>query len=76
LNFDFSTLSFHVPTRSLSASATRGKPPGAQAGTYFFTAEVLTLHGLVTYHVLFFIRLESRQADIDGITMSAPCGGR
>ena len=25
------------------------------AGTDFFTAEVLTLHGLVTYYVLFFI---------------------
>jgi putative transposase len=27
------------------------------AGTDFFTAEVLTLHGLVTYYVLFFIHL-------------------
>jgi hypothetical protein len=31
------------------------------AGTDFFTAEVLTLHGLVTYYVLFFIHLESRR---------------
>ena len=31
------------------------------AGTDFFTAEVLTLRGLVTYYVLFFIHLESRQ---------------
>jgi hypothetical protein len=30
------------------------------AGTDFFTAEVLTLHGLVTYCVLFFIHLERR----------------
>ena len=30
------------------------------AGTDFFTAEVLTLRGLVTYYVLFFIHLESR----------------
>ena len=29
------------------------------AGTDFFTAEVLTLRGLVTYYVLFFIQLES-----------------
>jgi hypothetical protein len=29
------------------------------AGTDFFTAEVLTLRGLVTYYVLFFIHLES-----------------
>ena len=35
----------------------------------FFTAEVLTLRGLVTYYVLFFIRLESRQVAIAGITV-------
>jgi putative transposase len=35
------------------------------AGTDFFTAEVLTLRGLVTYYVLFFIHLESRRVDID-----------
>ena len=34
------------------------------AGTDFFTAEVLTLRGLVTYYVLFFIHLESRRVDI------------
>jgi putative transposase len=39
------------------------------AGTDFFTAEVLTLRGLVTYYVLFFIRLESRQVAIAGITV-------
>jgi putative transposase len=39
------------------------------AGTDFFTAEVLTLRGLVTYHVLFFIHLESRRVDIAGITV-------
>ena len=39
------------------------------AGTDFFTAEVLTLHGLVTYHVLFFIHLESRRVDIAGVTV-------
>jgi hypothetical protein len=31
------------------------------AGIDFFTAEVLTLRGLVTYYVLFFIHLESRR---------------
>jgi hypothetical protein len=31
------------------------------AGTDFLTAEVLTLRGLVTYYVLFFIHLESRR---------------
>src|SRR3979490_1100264 len=39
------------------------------AGTDFFTAEVLTLRGLVTYYVLFFIYLESRRVDIAGITV-------
>jgi hypothetical protein len=39
------------------------------AGTDFFTAEVLTLRGLVTYYVLFFIHLESRKVDIAGITI-------
>ena len=39
------------------------------AGTDFFTVEVLTLRGLVTYYVLFFIHLESRKVDIAGITI-------
>jgi transposase InsO family protein len=39
------------------------------AGTDFFTAEVLTLHGLVTYYVLFFIHLGSRRVAIAGITV-------
>src|SRR3977135_515266 len=39
------------------------------AGTDFFTAEVLTLRGLVTYYVLFFIHLESRLVDTAGITI-------
>ena len=39
------------------------------AGTDFFTAEVLTRRGLVTYYVLFFIHLESRKVDIAGITV-------
>jgi hypothetical protein len=38
-------------------------------GSDFFTAEVLTLRGLVTYYVLFFIHLESRRVDIVGITV-------
>jgi putative transposase len=36
------------------------------AGPDFFTAEVMTLRGLVTYDVLFFIHLESRRVDIAG----------
>ena len=36
------------------------------AGTDFFTAEVLTLRGLMTYYVLFFIHLESRRVTSPG----------
>jgi putative transposase len=39
------------------------------AATDFFTAEVLTLRGLVTYYVLFFIHLESRRVYVAGITV-------
>jgi putative transposase len=39
------------------------------AGTDFFIVEVLTLRGLVTYYVLFFIHLESRRVDIAGLTV-------
>jgi putative transposase len=38
------------------------------AGTDFFSVAVLTLRGLVTYYVLFFIRLESRRVEIAGVT--------
>jgi putative transposase len=34
----------------------------------FFTTEVLTLKGLTTYYVLFFIHLESRQVKLAGFT--------
>jgi putative transposase len=44
-------------------------PLGAAGGTDFFTTEVLTLRGLMTYYVLFFIHLESRRVDIAGITI-------
>ncbi len=37
-------------------------------GTDFFTVEVLTLRGLVTYYVLFFIHLESRKVEVAGLT--------
>ena len=36
--------------------------------TDFFTAEVWTLGGLVTYYVLFFIHLGSRKVHIAGVT--------
>ena len=38
------------------------------AGTDFFTVEVLTWRGLVTYYVLFFLHLGSRRISIAGIT--------
>ena len=38
------------------------------AGIDFFTVEVLTWQGLVTYYVLFFIHLESRRVSLAGIT--------
>ena len=37
------------------------------AGTDFFTVEVLTWRGLVTYYVLFFIHPESRRVSLAGI---------
>jgi putative transposase len=36
--------------------------------TDFFTAEVWTLGGLVTYYILFFIHLESRKVHMAGVT--------
>ena len=36
--------------------------------TDFFTAEVWTLGGLVTYYVLFFLHLSSRQVSVAGVT--------
>jgi len=38
------------------------------AGIDFFTVEVLTWGGLVTYYVLFFLHLESRRVSLAGIT--------
>ncbi len=38
------------------------------AGIDFFTVEVLTWRGLVTYYVLFFLHLDTRQVTIAGIT--------
>jgi transposase InsO family protein len=38
------------------------------AGADFFTVEVLTWRGLVTYYVLFFLHLESRCVSVAGVT--------
>jgi hypothetical protein len=43
--------------------------------TDFFAVEVLTLTGLITYYVLFFIHLESRRVCLAGVTRH-PVGGR
>jgi putative transposase len=45
------------------------------AGTDFFTAEVLTLRGLITYYVLFFIHLESRRVDIAALPFTRTSRG-
>jgi len=37
-------------------------------GADFFTVEVLTFHGLVRYHVLFFMELKTRRVHVAGIT--------
>src|ERR1700722_2099422 len=41
------------------------------AGADFFTVEVLSWRGLVTYYVLFFIHLESRRVNVAGITQTS-----
>jgi hypothetical protein len=38
------------------------------AGTDFFTVEVLTWPGLITYYILFFIEIGSRRVSLGGIT--------
>jgi transposase InsO family protein len=38
------------------------------AGIDFFTVEVLTWRGLVTYYVLFFVHLDSRRVSVAGMT--------
>ena len=38
------------------------------AGADFFTVEVLTWRGLVTYYVLFFIEVGTRRVSLGGIT--------
>jgi putative transposase len=38
------------------------------AATDFLSVEVLTLRGLVTYYIIFFIHLETRKVEVTGIT--------
>src|SRR5208282_1792957 len=67
----FSNATGYPPHRSGNtrpAGQTSFEPIRQCSGTDFFSVEVLTLRGLVTYYVLFFIRLESRQVEIAGVT--------
>jgi putative transposase len=66
-----------APSRSTAGAGTQTYDHQAEfirthlallAATDFLTVEVLTLRGLVTYYVLFFIHLVSRRVDIAGIT--------
>jgi putative transposase len=45
-----------------------GAHRAALAATDFFTVEVLTPRGLMTYYVLFFIHVESRRIRVAGVT--------
>jgi hypothetical protein len=45
-----------------------GLPLEVLVATDFFTTEVWTLGGLVTYYVLFFIRLGTRELHVAGMT--------
>jgi hypothetical protein len=44
------------------------------AGTDFFTVEVLTWRGLVTYYILFFIEIGTRRVCLGGITRHPDAG--
>ena len=43
------------------------------AATDFFTVEVATWHGLVTYYVLFVMELATRRVSVAGITATSYC---
>jgi putative transposase len=47
-----------------------------KAATDFFTVEVCTLRGLVTFYVLFFIDISSRAVNIAGVTAHPDCKSR
>jgi hypothetical protein len=48
------------------------RPMDVLSGADFFTVQVLTWRGLVTYYMLFFLPLESRPVTIAGIPVH--CG--
>jgi putative transposase len=57
-----------VPERSLSWRTFLAAHWEAMAAADFFTTEVWTVHGLVTYYTLFVIELESRRVHLVGST--------
>jgi hypothetical protein len=57
-----------VPERSLSWRTFLAAHREAIAAADFFTTEVWTVHGLVTYYTLFIIELESRRVHLVGST--------
>ena len=62
---------YGLPPLLLRCTSGGGVPPphmNVLAGADFFTVEVLTWRGLVTYYVLFFLHLESRRVSVAGIT--------
>jgi hypothetical protein len=56
------------PERSLSWRTFLAAHWEAIAAADFFTTEVWTVHGLVTYYMLFVIELESRRVHLVGST--------
>ena len=62
-----------APLRGMSWGTFIKAHLGAIAGMDFFTVEVVTLLGLVRYHVLFVLDIKSRTVEIAGIGRD-PCG--
>jgi putative transposase len=62
-----------APQRGMSWGTFIKTHLGAIVGMDFFTVEVVTLLGLVRYHVLFVIDIKSRTVEIAGICRD-PCG--
>jgi putative transposase len=54
---------------AIAESAPQIKPVGYVGISDFFSTDVWTWYGLVTYYVLFFIRLGTREVHVAGITL-------
>jgi hypothetical protein len=72
-------LASRASTRRLCGAGTSRGPTfikahlGAIAATDFLSAEVLTVYGLVRFHILFVIDVATRRVEIAGITRSPHC---